>query len=230
MSADPVTLLINGMRYGGFTEIDFERGIDRVASTFNVAVSERWGTRKQPWRVNPFDAVKVYIAGDLALTGYIESYIPAFSAKTHGVRIAGHSLTKQLVDCTPDIPSGQFNGYSVAAIARSVAAIFGIETVVETPLADMVIPNANLERCETAFSFLERLCRLAGVMMTDNPAGNLVLTTAGVTRAASALVQGENILEAHGTYNVGRRFSDYILLGQAGINHGSPSLKGLGGK
>ena len=43
-----MTLLINGMRYGGWTEISIERGIDRCVSSFNLSVSERWSGQAGP--------------------------------------------------------------------------------------------------------------------------------------------------------------------------------------
>lgn len=229
MPQDQVTLLVNGMRYGGWKEISIERGVDRCVSSFNVAVTERWSGGAQPWQIKPFEPVQVFVGADLMLTGYVESYIPSFDARTHGVRVAGHSKTKDLVDCTPDIASGQFSGFSVAAIARAIGALFGVGVLVQTDLANQVVQNTNLERCETAFSFLERLGRLAGVLLCDDENGNLVLTTAGSTKASSTLTQGQNIQAANATISVAKRFSLYIVKGQAAIGHGNASSWGGAG-
>lgn len=230
MTPDRVTLVVNGMRYAGWKEISIERGLEKCVSSFNIAVSERWSGSDVPWQIQPFDAVQVYVGADLMLTGYVESYIPSFDHHTHGVRVAGHSKTIDLVQCNADIPSGQFSGYSVAAIARAIGALFGISVVVQTDLADQVVENTNLERCETAFSFLERLARLASVLLCDDENGNLVLTTAGGTKASSTLVQGQNIEAAHAMISVAKRFSTYIIKGQAGIGCGSAaSWGGAGG-
>ena len=227
--ADPVTLLVNGVRYGGWTEISVEAGIDRCVGSFDIAVTERWSGQDAPWKIRPFDQVKAYVGPDLVLTGRVSTLQPMVDAKSHGVRISGHSLTKQLVDCTADIPSGQFSGYALSATARTMCGIFGIGTVVETPLADQVIPNAILDRQETAFVFLERLGRLAGVLLCDDEAGNLVLTTAGDTRCSSALVLGRNVKHATATIDVNKRFSHYIIKGQSGVNYGSAIYDGAGG-
>lgn len=229
--SDQVTLLINGYRYAGWKSIRIESGVDRCVSSFNLSVTERWsGQGGKPWQIMPFDAVQVYIGNDLAITGYVETYRPQFDAKAHGVRVAGHSKTKQLVDCNLDIPSGQFSGFSVAAIAAAVATnIFKIGVVVETDLADQVVSNTNLERCETAFSFLERLGRLAGVLLCDDQNGNLVLTSAGSTKSTTTLTQGVNVMAASATISVAKRFSDYIVKGQAGIGSGSAAAWGGAG-
>lgn len=227
---DQVTLLINGKRYGGWKTIEIERGIDRCVSSFNLSVTERWAGSGQPWQIMPFDAVQVFIGNDLVLTGYVESYLPRFDARTHGVRVAGHSKTKQIVDCNLDIASGQFNGYSVSAIIQSVAKLFNVGVVVQTSLADQAVANTNLERCETAFSFIERQGRLAAVLICDDQNGNLVLTTAGSTKSTTALTQGVNVMEAGATISVARRFSTYVIKGQAAPGNGTTlNLNGLGG-
>ncbi|MNP25653.1 phage late control protein GPD [compost metagenome] len=46
-------------------------------------------------------------------------------------------------------------------------------------------------------------------------AGGLLITRAGVRRATTALVQGENILNASGTIDHSQRFSSYQVKGQA---------------
>ena len=219
---DPVTLVIDGQRYGGWQDIVIERGIDRCVSAFQVSVSERWTGQDQPWQIQPFQPVMVLIADDLVLTGYVSAYQPSFDADSHTVRVAGHSKTIDLVECDVDLTSGQFSGYSVVAIARAVCQPYGIDVIDQTGgLADMAVENTNLQRCETAFTFLERLGRLAGVLLTDNEKGNLVLTTAGSQRAVGTLMQGGNILAGQAHIDVSKRFSEYVVKGQAGIAYGA---------
>jgi prophage tail gpP-like protein len=113
-----------------------------------------------------------------------------------------------------------FNGYTLDAIARTLCDLFKIGLVVETDAARQVVADAKFERCETAWSFLERLCRLAGVLACDDAQGRLVLTRAGADRASGRLVQGDNIEHARGTLDVRKRFSNYIVKGQHGIGGG----------
>ncbi|MDT7952838.1 MAG: contractile injection system protein, VgrG/Pvc8 family [Acetobacteraceae bacterium] len=216
--SEQLTLTVGGATYAGWTEIEVERGIDRCVSHFDIGVSERWVGRDQAWRILPFQPCTVAIGPDVILTGYVDAYEPRFGRAEHGVRIRGRSKTEDLVDCTPDVPSGQFSGYTVAAIARSICALFGIAVIVQTPQADVVVANTQLQRCESAFGFLERLGRLAGVLLCDDAHGNLVLTTAGSARASGALAQGRNIEQAHGRLDVAKRFSDYTVKGQAGLS------------
>jgi prophage tail gpP-like protein len=214
---DSPTLTVDGKIYAGWTSLRVSRGLDRCASDFDIAVSERWPEQDEPWLIQPFSECVVSIGSDPVLTGYVDGYQSMFDRVAHGVRILGRSRTEDLIDCTPDIQSGQFAGYTLEAIARSICGLFKIDVVVETDGASSVVADAKLERCETAWTFLERLCRLAGVLACDDGKGRLVLTRAGSTRAAGRLVQGDNILRAQSSINVHRRFSDYIVKGQHGV-------------
>jgi prophage tail gpP-like protein len=211
------TLTVDGKVYAGWTELRVSRGLDRCATDFDISVSERWGATDLAWPIKPYSECVVSIGPDPVMTGYVDAYDPMLDHNTHRVRIRGRSRTEDLVDCTPDIQSGQFAGYTLEAIVRSICALFKIDVVVQTDGAAGVIADAKLERSETAWTFIERLCRLAAVLATDDPQGRLVLTRAGATRASGRLVQGENILRAQALTNVSRRFSDYIVKGQHGI-------------
>jgi prophage tail gpP-like protein len=235
MTPDQLALTVDGQRYTGWTEMRVSRGVDRCASNFDISVTEAWAVSDNPWRIRPFSPCQIQVGNDNAgwqtvLTGYVEAYMPTLGAGSHGVRVRGRSKTGDLIECTPDIASGQFAGYTVAAICKSICAIFGIGVVVQTDAANVVVANTNMERCETAFTFLERLCRLAGVLASDDPDGNLLLTRAGSARAAGRLAQGENLLSAHAVIDVKKQFSNYIIKGQTGIGIGTSSTyAGAGG-
>ena len=222
---DRLTMTVGGRRYDGWTSVRVTRGIDRCVSHFDIAVTERWGNQDLPWRILPFAPLTLSIGTDLVLTGYVDSYAPAFGPDQHAVHITGRSRTADLADCTPDIAGGQFSGYGYAAICRSVAGLFGIDVVVEAPGADSAPADATIERAQTAFAFLERLGRMAGVLLTDDPQGRLVLTTTGSTQAPGRLVQGDNILHATATLTGHNRFSLYTVKGQHGLAGGAAAVQ-----
>ena len=100
----------------------------------------------------------------------------------------------------------------------------------QTDLADTVVENTNLQRGEKAFQFLERLATLAGVLLSDNENGDLVMATAGTIKSGTALVAGKNIEAARAEFNAAKRYSIYIVKGQAGIGEGNAmNLDGAGG-
>lgn len=216
MSDDKVTLTINGTEFADWTDTEISTGLKDCASAIEMPVSERWAGRTPPtpWQIKPFDSVTASIGGETVMTGYIERYDPSYTATNHNVRTAGRSKTCDLIDCMPDVGSGEFNGYKLDAIARKLAAAFGINVVVECDVGD-ALPDATIEKTETAFSFLEKLSRLRSVLITDNEKGDLVLTNAGKGGdAAGALIEGENILSASARLSSQDRFKTYVVLSQ----------------
>jgi prophage tail gpP-like protein len=201
MSSDEtMTFSVNGQRYERWEEIRVTREIDRSAADFNIAVSERFlasariigsttgsqpGGNGQPatgFPLGPFQECTVAIGGDPVLTGTIDNYLSEVEADRHAVRVTGRSKTEDIVDCTPDIAGGQFAGYKLDVIARAIAGLFKIDVVVQTDVGEP-FPDATIERHETGFAFLQRLCRLRSVLATDDEQGRLVLNRAGSDRA-----------------------------------------------
>lgn len=211
--SDALTLTINGQVYTDWTEVRVTRSLRECTSSFDIAVSERWGALGQPWQIRPFDIAVVKIGDDTVLTGYVDEYLPSFDANAHSVRITGRSKTCDLVDCMPDVGAGEFTGAKLDAVARALCAPFGIGVVVQCDVGDP-LPDATLEKIETAYAFLEKFARLRAVILTDDENGNLVLTQAGSTVGAGALTQGDNVLSASARLSGAKRFQTYVVLSQ----------------
>jgi prophage tail gpP-like protein len=189
MGGETFTLTVDVQRYERWEQIRVTREIDRMCTDFDIAVSERFLGSAPDFPLAPFQRCTVSIGSDPVLTGYIDNYLPEVEADRHSVRITGRSKTEDIVDCTPDIQGGQFAGYKLDAIARAVGKPYPIDVVVETDVGEP-FPDATIERHETGFAFLERLCRLRSVLATDDEQGRLVLTRAGANHAHDALLQG----------------------------------------
>jgi prophage tail gpP-like protein len=101
------------------------------------------------------------------------------------VRCASPAAARQGTSWIARPTSRAFARYKLDAIAR----LFKIGVVVQTDVGEP-FPDATIERHETGFAFLERLCRLRSVLATDDEQGRLVLTRAGNDRAHDALLQG----------------------------------------
>lgn len=209
-----VALKIAGQLYQRWSSIRITRGLKRCVSDIELeTVGEL-----QP-AVLPFQPFTVSDDNDLLLTGYIVSVNPMIGAKATMTRIIGQSKTQDLVDCMllGIFETSQFNGSTLDAIARAVAAPFGIGVTVAAPVGD-AFPDATFGS-ESVFAYLERLARQRGVLLTDDQNGNLVLTTLGTGRAPGSLAmgQGGNIAEARGELNGKGRHSKYTVLSQAGM-------------
>lgn len=200
----------------GWTEMRVTRGLDQCASEFELATTARGpASTAQRW-VKPFERCELRLGGSLLLTGHVDRIEPRLTAKDLGAAVSGRSLTADLVDCPPGTRGGQFRGSTFAAIARAVAAPFGVEVVDEVP-DGRPVAIGTIEEGETAFEFLERLARQRGALLTDDPSGRLVVSLPAPRRAAVELREGANILAVSASFDVSKRFSEYRTKGQDGV-------------
>lgn len=214
------TVSIAGQVYSRWTSVRVTRGLKQVAATFELEVPGELVPA-----IVPFQPCTLADDGDLLLTGFVTACSIRVGARQSTTRVVGKSRTGDLVDSTMPFDGGfavtsQLNGSALDAIARAVAGAFGIGVVIGPGVViGDAFPDATFERTQTAFSFLEHHARMRAVLLADDEAGNLVLATAGTARAPADLVmgQGGNVAEAAGTLNGERRFSEYHVISQAGV-------------
>ena len=223
-TANTITLSVGGKIYADWINARVSRAIDRMASEFEFTLVQRVNDAGTLPQIDIFSPCTVKIGNDLVLTGYVDAYQPSIAATQHVVQIRGRSKTEDIIDCTPDVAGGQFNGYKLDQIARAVAALFGIDVVISADVGDP-FPDATIQRHETGFQFLERLARLRSVLLADDEMGRLVLTTAGAVNAKDALVQGRNLKSARAIINGAHRFSEYRVKTQVGVQPALPNLQ-----
>ena len=226
-AANDVTLSINGKTYGGWERLTVSRNLARMSSAFLLETADRWDPKAAPWPIKPFDVCTLAIGGDLVMTGYVDTALPVLEPRRHSIAIQGRSKTEDLIDCTPDLPGGQFNGYTLDKIARAVCQPFGIGVIVQASVGE-AFPDATVENHETGYRFLERLARLRSVLLTDDASGNLVLTTAGSTRATTQLKEGVNIRRIAPRLTSIGRFSRYTVKTQVGTTTPAPAVNPSG--
>lgn len=77
-------------------------------------------------------------------------------------------------------------------------------------------PKATLtiEPGETAFSLIDRACRMVGVLPISDGLGNVVLTRSSSDRCTTAIVEGQNLLDLDLSLDGTKRFGRYVVIGQ----------------
>ncbi len=211
-----VTLHVNGNVYQTWTRVRISQGLKRGCSDFQFETPGEYFPS-----IQPFMPCIIKDDGDTVLTGYVDCVEPDVSARESRTVISGRSKILDLVDCMPAFATNQFNGYALDAIARTMAAAFGIDLVIG-PNVDVgaAFPDATFERAEKAFAFIARLARQRGLLLVDDSLGDLVLATLGTDRAPASLVMGPggNVFRAKGTLDGKERYSQYTIRSQCGIH------------
>jgi prophage tail gpP-like protein len=210
-------LSVGGRDYGGWKTVRVTRGIESVAGSFELGVSDRWAGQDPPtpWPIAEEDECALTIDGVPVITGYVDRRSLSYGPEEHTLSVGGRDRTGNLVDCSAVLTEWEFQGISLLTLAQRLAKPFGVKVTLQ---AGLTLPRLGtkltVDPGDTAFDALERACRMAGVLPVSDGAGGLLLTRAGSRRATTALVEGANILAASGEFDGAGRFRKYIVRGQ----------------
>ena len=208
-----VTLLADGLEYGGWKSVSISAGIERQARDFTLGITWRWpGSGDQPARIKPGSKCEVKIGSDLVLTGYVYATPVSYDARQVTVGVAGRSLTSDLIDCSA--ARGQWRGQSIAAVISALAAPYGL-SVVDEAGDGLVVADHQTEPGETVFASIDRLLEMSALLCTDDPQGRVVLAKLGSAgQAADAIELGVNVLSGSTGLDFSGVFSQYECIGQ----------------
>jgi prophage tail gpP-like protein len=81
------------------------------------------------------------------------------------------------------------------------------------------LPAVTVEKGDKVFDVIERLCRLRGLLASDDARGNLILARPGGGRNQGTLELGRTILAGDASFSVKERFSEIRVFGQSPALH-----------
>lgn len=213
--SDRVQLLVAGRVFDAWTSVEVLRSTENACSAFALEVSAAGGPTGQPVVGLTVGAPCVLMLGkDTVCTGYVDEVNPSYDKDSRTLQVQGSSRTQDVVDCSAQHPSGSWTMRTPEQIATELCSPFGVAVSLGPGVVTQPVQRWRLESGEKVYDALDRLARLQGLLITDDPLGNLVLTRVGAGKASGALVLGQNVLKAEGR-NSGREvYSAYTCRGQ----------------
>lgn len=208
-----VELKVDGTIYGGWLSMRIPFGIEQIANSFELTVTDRWPAQDNPRPIKIGAGCQVLIENEVVITGFVGTNSPEFDANTHTISITGRDVTGDLVDCSAIHKSGQWANSSLDKIVRDLCTPFNIKLIIDADIG-AAFPTFSIQEGETTHECIERACRMRAVMPISDGKGHLVLTRAKTGAPVASLVQGENILYAKGDFSLNERFNQYIIKGQ----------------
>jgi prophage tail gpP-like protein len=219
-SSHVLTVRGGGHVLSDWTGVEVTRALDQAAATWSLSLVSR---ERTPRVTLPLGEPVVISLGDIpVITGYVEQIAPSVSASGYALSVEGRSRVGDLVDCSAEsyLGPGQWSGgTTLAALARAVAAPFGVG-VSAGPAATVAVGNVEIEQGETAHALIERVARAHGLFLTDDAAGNLVITPVlPAARVTTPLVLSQDrrqgaVLSADLTRSATERFAEIVVKGQ----------------
>ncbi|SNT29046.1 Mu-like prophage tail protein gpP [Noviherbaspirillum humi] len=231
-----LTLRVGGQVFAGWKAITVRTGIEQLAGTFELGITERWPGQPKDWVIPPGEACSIEIGDDTVISGYVDAVAVSYDANAHDIKVTGRDRAGDLVDCSA--PSTAFANQTFEQIASALCTPYGIEVFDETvggkklttkqkkagkkgtpPKKARVaghVPKQACQNGETVFKTLEKLARNEGVLLVSDGEGGLVITRAGMGgHCATVLEQGKNILRASFEHSHAALFSEITVKGQA---------------
>lgn len=211
------SLSVGGEIHRGWTDIRISRGIEQIAGTFNLKVSERWPGLTSRRVIRPGEACKVSIGNEVVITGYIDDAAPSYDKESHACAFTGRDVTGNLVDCSAMAKPGEWHGLTLDAIVAALVAPFGIGVSVAAG-ADLGKPFGRfaIQPGDTVFAMISKLCKIRAVLPVSDGRCGILLTRGGTAKAAGRLVLGKNILRGAAQLSDKERFSDIFVRSQTG--------------
>jgi prophage tail gpP-like protein len=158
-------------------------------SSINPADFPSW-TKLQ---FKPGDLCTVLLAGQLAVTGFIETRQVAYNATSHGVQLDGKSYSANAAKSSVDSKTGSWDGKNILQIGQEVLAPYGVGLKVIGSLDLTPFKKLQNEKGELVWDFLERIARPRGVVMGSDYLGNLLMIGQHPGLIVDQLIEGYNI-------------------------------------
>jgi prophage tail gpP-like protein len=213
-----VILTIDGMAISGWKEFSVKRALEGLAASFSLSIAntKKWDAADL---IRVGKSCKIEVERDdgtktLLVTGYIDSRSRRRSGDATEFSVEGRDKTADLVDCAAIRASGSWTRADLRTICRDLCAPYGIE-VVSPNYTGEPFEKFTLQSGETAFSAIDRACRMRATIPTTNAESQLVLSRAiDHTYTVIDLVD-DNLLELSENEDGTERFSTYIVKGQS---------------
>jgi len=206
---DELELLVGGRSFTGWERVEVTRSMETASGAFTVQVSDR-----DPLPIRAGQEVTVRLAGEVVIRGHVDAIQARGGARERSVVVSGRDRTADLVDCSEISDPGEWHDVDLQQLVELIAKPFGVE--VRSLLEEETEPFLRFARQpgETAWSAIERACRLRGVLAHSAGDGALLLERPGRQLSQVALIEGRNVIEWAVDTNLRQRFSTYVVRAQ----------------
>lgn len=222
MGPELVTIGAGGATYVAFKRIEVTAALNEAARSFSMLIAAEGGPSAAAWTFQAGTPVTISFNGDLVFTGYVDRYQPKLRRPHEAeIHVSGRSKSQDMIDCSCEHPTGQFENRTVLQIAKELDK-FGVGVTSDQQMDP--IPYLQLTPGETVFRLLEKLCRTQGFTLSGQADGSLAITNAGRSHNAP-LIEGRNIKDIAADHNWSGRHSHVRVRGQRPHGNGASNLQ-----
>ncbi|MFC0686393.1 phage baseplate assembly protein [Novosphingobium clariflavum] len=214
LPAHEVGLVLDGKAYLGWTAVSIERSLDNMVGSFSLALAAKEKTGAEDWPIKGGDACQIVLNGETLITGYVDAVQRRLAGDDRGISVRGRDKAADLIDCSAIHKPGSWSNQKLEAIAKVLAAPFGI-TIDVSGSTGAAFKKFALQQGETVFAAIERMARYRGLVVYSPGDGSVRIGPADRGERTGQITEGVNVKSAEGTDDVSERFSEYLVKGQA---------------
>lgn len=217
-----ITLEVNGSQYTNFLSASVRTDMEALSRSFSFVVLSPDVT-DTPIPVRAGDACRIFVEGDLVLTGWVEKIELNYSRTNHSLTISGRDKTCDLVDST----LGQLESFSAAgktlkSLIEKVVDYLGmdVEVIEEVDVEPFKKEEDifNVNPGDNCFKYIDEYAMKRQVLITSDPEGNIVITRNNKSSVSGTLKhvigsEDNNILNCSYSIDTTKRFREYRHIG-----------------
>jgi prophage tail gpP-like protein len=169
------------IKLGGWETVQVTRSAEVFPNSFMLTMTEAQADPNH-LLVEPGLPCRVYIGTTLVITGFIDRYAAAITARSHDVTITGRGRCQDLLDCSADLLSptspvfgGSTQAKNALALAQKLCDPWHI--LARCAVSDLGLPIKIMQVAlgDTPYQIIERVALYAGYLVYEDELGQLVL-------------------------------------------------------
>jgi prophage tail gpP-like protein len=221
-------LEVGGQRFQDWETVTVRRSWGDPWQYFQFTAAERDPVFKkaglfpdwQKLQFKPGDPCSVYLANQLAITGFIEMRQVAYDAHSHGVMLSGKSYTAPGAKSSVDTKTGSFDNKTMQQVAVEVWTPYGVKVITIGTVDQTPFKQLQCNKGELVWDFLERIARDRHVRLACNSTGQFLLIGQHGPNKVTGLVEGKNILSCQCIIDASMVFEVYDVHGSSPASDG----------
>lgn len=213
-----VTLKVEGSDFRGWENVQIKRGLNTLAGTFSLKVSNPWAPDEANWPIKVGKLCDILIDGEKVISGYIDAVSSSFNENSHDINIVGRDRAGDLIDSSIT-NIDQLTQVTFATVCREICKPFNIEVIDSVNLSDK-IPIFKTQPSESAFEAINRHAKLFGVLVASNGQGAIEIVRSSNQRSATSIrhkldsPENNNLKSANATFDATGRHNVYTVKSQ----------------
>lgn len=189
-----VAILLDGKRFRYWNSVEITRAIDSIDTVnFNAPFDSENIEFRKTFQPFTFKKIVITVSGNALFTGTLVNITPNLSSEQETISVDGYSFPGMLQDCTPSVNSLplEFNNQTLEEIAKKLLLPFGIEVEFQGE-EQASFKKVACEPTEKIFSFLTKLAKQKGLLISSTETGKLLFKKATVnSKPVAILKQGK---------------------------------------